>query len=582
MAKINTIFSMTDEVTNPLKRMQSQLEKTSRGFNDMAIKMLGVNQAVQLISTSINAFKKASAVMDEWVASYNEQFVNETKLATVMKTRMNATDETVNSIKEFMSAQQELGIYSAGMMTAGAQELSTYISDTETLKTLIPMINDMVAQGVGFKATERDVTQYATMVGKVMGGAMGGMSDRGYTFTEEEKQAFKLMNELERAQFLVNAVKNSIGEQNKELAKTPIGQIKQLENSYNDFFQSLGENLSSVSNAFKSIRMTVVLYFREPIEKSINWIKQNLSTLTATIIYLGTITTAVGTIMATAWAIANWPITLAITLIATLIRMMIDLTASANASAEAMNGFGNQCAQAGNTFGMVVGFIAGTVGGLMNIIYNVIAVVYNALMYISEFILNVFTHPINAIARLFIDLSNTIVQVLSTMAGAVDWVFNTSMSATLNEASRQIEAFKEKNFGKVDFKYQKLSLKDVKGIMSATIGGGNIGKDLGNILDQKFAMGKFQAPQLPNAQQPFKTDGNGALLVSDVNMIDIADDYRELLSKRATEKFNLQFSQVTPQVEIAGITVNNNTDLDRVFETLVNGVEEASSTSLAG
>ena len=191
--------------------------------------------------------------------------------------------------------------------------------------------------------------------------------------------------------------------------------------------------------------------------------------------------------------------------------------------------------------------------------------------------MNVFTNPIDAIARLFIDLANTIIQVLSTVAGAVDWIFNTSMSATLNKASQQIEAFKEKNFGEVGFKYQKMELKDVQGILSASQVGGNIGKELGTILDQKFSMAKFQSPT-----QQFKTDGNGALLVSDVNMIDIADDYRELLSKRATEKFNLQFSQVTPQVEIAGITVNNNTDLDAVVDAIVAGVEEAQATSLAG
>ena len=85
---------------------------------------------------------------------------------------------------------------------------------------------------------------------------------------------------------------------------------------------------------------------------------------------------------------------------------------------------------------------------------------------------------------------------------------------------------------------------------------------------------RYSSPRL-------KTDGSGALIVSDKSIVDIADDYRELLSKRATERFNLQFSHVTPEVHVGGITVNNNTDLDKVLETIVTSVEDAQASSLA-
>lgn len=578
MAKINTIFSMTDDVTNPLKRMQNQLEKTSGGFNNMAIKVMGVNQAIQLVTTAVNGFKRACAVMDELTAKYEAQAEQEVKLATVMKQRMNATQADIQAIKDLASAEQKLGIYGDEIILSGAQELATFVSNRKALETLIPAMNDLIAQQKGYKATAQDFQSIGDMMGKVMGGQVSALSRIGYVFSDAEKEMLQTGDEMQRASTLAKIITDNVGHMNQALAGTDAGAIQNATNALGDMHERLGRDLMSLQNSFKQIKTSIALYFEKPLLNAINWIKNNIGALTATIIKLGTIATIVGTVMAVAWAVANWPLTLAIALVTTFVRVLFDLTASANQTAEAMNGFGNQCAQAGNTFGQVIGFIAGTVGGLMNIIYNVIAVVYNALMYVSEFILNIFTHPINAIARLFIDLGNLIIQVLSTLAGAVDLIFNTSISESLNKASRQLEAFKEKNFGNVNYKYQKMELKDVQGILSATQVGGNIGKDLGTILDQKFAMAKFQAPQM----QEFKTDGSGALIVSDKNMIDIADDYRELLSKRATEKFNLQFSQVTPQVEIAGITVNNNTDLDKVFETLVDGVEEASSTSLRG
>lgn len=575
MAKINTVFSMTDNVTNPLKRMQSQVERTSSGFKDMAMKMIGVNQAIQLINVSANALKKATAVMDNLVDKYNVQAEQEVKLVTVMRQRMNATENEIQSVKDLASAEQKLGIYGDEIILSGAQELATFVSNRKALETLIPAMNDLIAQQKGYKATAQDFQSIGDMMGKVMGGQVSALSRIGYVFSEEEKQLLKTGDEMQRASTLAKIIVDNVGHMNRALAGTDAGAIQNATNRLGDMNERLGKSLQSIQSAFRQIKTEVLLYFERPLINAITWIRQNIGNLVAMVINLGTIVTVVGTAMGVAWAIANWPLTLAIALVITFTRLLFDLTASANATAEAMNGFGNQCAQAGNMFGKVVGFIAGTVSGLMNIIYNVIATLYNALMYVSEFIINIFTHPVKAIARLFIDLANTIIEILSTIAGAVDWVFNTSMSATLNKASKQLEDFKEKKFGDVSFKYQKMELKDVQGVLSAIKAGGDIGKDLGTILDKKFAMPQFQAPT-----QQFKTDGNGALLVSDVNMIDIADDYRELLSKKATEKFNLQFSQVTPQVEIAGITVNNNTDLDSVIDSIVDGVEEAQSTSL--
>ncbi len=577
MAKINTIFSMTDEVTNPLKRMQNQLEKTSGGFGNMAIKIMGVNQAVQLVTTAVNGFKKACAVMDELTATYNAQAEQEVKLATVMRQRMNATQEDIQAIKELASAQQQLGIYGDEVILSGAQELATFVSNRQALETLIPAMNDLIAQQKGYNATAQDFQSIGDMMGKVMGGQVSALSRIGYVFSDAEKQMLETGDEMQRASTLAKIITDNVGHMNQALAQTDTGAIQNATNALGDMRERLGESLMSLQNSFKQIKTSIALYFEKPLLKAINWIKENIGALTATIIKLGTIVTVVGTAMAVAWAIANWPLTLAIALVITFTRVLFDLTADANATAEAMNGFGNQCAEAGNMFGKVVGFIAGTVGGLMNIIYNVIAIVYNALMYVSEFILNIFTHPINAIARLFIDTGNQIIQFFSTIGGVIDLIFNTSISESLNKASRQLEAFKEKNFGNVNYKYQKMELKDVKGILSATQAGGNIGKDLGTILDQKFTMAKFQAPQM----QEFKTDGSGALIVSDKNIIDIADDYRELLSKRATEKFNLKFSQVTPEVNFNGVTINNNADLDDAIEKFVSGVEEASSSSLS-
>lgn len=578
MATIRTIFSFKDDVSPGLKRMQNEISSTSGKLSRLSSIMLGVNAAIGILSTAANQFRRLTGSVNQCVQAYQYQSEQETKLATIMRQRMGATEEEIQSIKDFASAQQQVGIYGDELILQGAQELASFVSQREAIETLIPAMNNLIAQQYGYSASGQNFQMTADMMGKVLSGQTGALSRMGYVFSEEEKQMLKTGNEMQRAATLAKIITDNVGDMNRALKGTSAGAIQDTTNALGDMYERVGKTLQQIQGAFKQIKSSVMLYFEKPIINAIDWIQKNMGSLIATMIRVATVAAVVGSVMAAAWAAANWPLLAVIASVITLTRILFDITAGANAAAEAMNGFGNQCAQAGNTFGMVVGFMAGLVGGLMNIIYNVVATVYNALIYVSEFILNVFTHPINAIARLFIDLSNTIIQVLSTLAGAVDWVFNTSMSASLNEASRQLEDFKEENFGNVNYKYQKLELKDVQGILGATMAGGQIGGDLGGIIDKKFSTQEFQAAQ---QQFPdFKFDGNGNLAVSDKNLIDIADDYWELLSKRATERFNLQFSQVTPAINISNITVNREADEDRLVSKIRTALDEAVPANL--
>jgi hypothetical protein len=48
--------------------------------------------------------------------------------------------------------------------------LSTYLEKTESLKALIPVMNDMLAQQYGINASQQSAASIATMLGKVMDG----------------------------------------------------------------------------------------------------------------------------------------------------------------------------------------------------------------------------------------------------------------------------------------------------------------------------------------------------------------------------------------------------------------------------
>ena len=105
------------------------------------------------LSGIINALEKITAKTEEFVTANNMQQEAETKLAQVMRNTMGATTDQIQSIKDLASAQQKLGIIGDEVQLSGAQELATYLSKTESLQKLMPVMNDMMAQQYGLNAS---------------------------------------------------------------------------------------------------------------------------------------------------------------------------------------------------------------------------------------------------------------------------------------------------------------------------------------------------------------------------------------------------------------------------------------------
>ncbi len=157
-----------------------------------------------------------------------------------MTNPMGARDVDIQSIKDFCSAQQQIGIVGDQVQLSGAQERATYVTMKGTLKTLIPVMNDMVAQQYGYNHAAENAVSIATMLGKVMNGQTSALSRLGYTFDEAQEQILKYGTESERAAVLVEVVGQSVGGMNRKLAETDTGKMKQLENYLGDIKEKAG------------------------------------------------------------------------------------------------------------------------------------------------------------------------------------------------------------------------------------------------------------------------------------------------------------------------------------------------------
>ena len=226
--------------------MRRTMEQSCRGMNTA---MNGLKGALGALGVSLTVVGFVNLARDAREA-YAEMAEGQAKLAQVMRNTMGAGSAQVQQINELIEQQERLGVVEGAAQTAGAQELATYLSQTESLKRLIPVMNDMVAQQYGLKASGEQVTGVATMLGKVMEGQLGGLSRYGYYFDEAQAAVLKYGTEAERVAVLADVVEGSVGGMNAALAATPEGRLRQAALALDNIKESFGEAVSVASTAF--------------------------------------------------------------------------------------------------------------------------------------------------------------------------------------------------------------------------------------------------------------------------------------------------------------------------------------------
>lgn len=241
--KINDNFKDVTVDAESLGNAIDQVTGKSDSLNTSIVRLGSISQIAEAASS---AFGQLNAVFGELTDAHAAQSIAEARLAQAMSNTMGASDEEVQSIKDLCSAQQQLGVIGDEVQLAAAQELATYLEYSDSLKAIIPVMNDMAAQQYGLGASAESVTQIATMLGKVMNGQTEALSRYGYKFDEAQKQILQFGTEAERAAVLVDVVGESVGGMNAALAKTPDGKMQQMANTIGDWKEKMGQAVQSM------------------------------------------------------------------------------------------------------------------------------------------------------------------------------------------------------------------------------------------------------------------------------------------------------------------------------------------------
>lgn len=235
---LKTLASTIEGITKVAQGAKSKLQEAASGAETSAHRAAGVRKELLLQAANVSqlyvglrsAVSGLQGVLGSYAEAYSNAAVASKKLEVVMRQRMDATEEDIKSIKAVTTAQKELGIIGGSVQNASAQQVSTFLTQASTLRTLIPAMNNLLAQQKGVNATQEDAVSIGNLMGKAMQGQTSALRRVGITFTEAEEQILKYGSESERAATLAKVITNNVGEMNAKLAQTDAGKMKQLQN----------------------------------------------------------------------------------------------------------------------------------------------------------------------------------------------------------------------------------------------------------------------------------------------------------------------------------------------------------------
>lgn len=233
-----------DKTFKELTKDAEGLKKAMTGVMSEASQIKGSAINFAALATGIDAaqrsFSQLQGSMQDLANAYAVQETAEKKLETVMRQRMGATEAEIQSIKDFASAQQEIGVIGDEVQLSGAQQVATFLKQKDSLETLMPAMNNLLAQQKGLNATTTDAVSVANLMGKAMQGQTSALTRVGITFSEAQANVMKYGTEQERAAMLAQIITDNVGNMNQELALTESGKQQQLANTLGDVKEQIG------------------------------------------------------------------------------------------------------------------------------------------------------------------------------------------------------------------------------------------------------------------------------------------------------------------------------------------------------
>lgn len=238
---VNFVVNINGNASSELTQMNSGFNVLNGTVNETQSLFSRIGQVTFHFNNIVSAISNVTSKMREFADANKLQQVAENQLSQVMKNTMGASTGEINSIKELASAQQRLGVIGDEVQLAGAKELGIHLKKSDTLKKLLPLMNDYIAANDGLDATQQGAASAGSLLGKAMDGNVMMLERAGIKFSDAQKKIMQTGTEEERAATLAEVLGSKVGGMNEMLAQTPEGKMQQVSNSIGDVKEVIGQ-----------------------------------------------------------------------------------------------------------------------------------------------------------------------------------------------------------------------------------------------------------------------------------------------------------------------------------------------------
>ncbi len=509
--EIRDNINAQNQFNSSVSRGQSEAEGLTNKIGGLVKTYLG-----------LQTIKSGAGFVKDALDFTNVQIQAETKLATVMNQRMKANENMIQSVKDLASEQQGIGVVGDEVQLAGAAQVATFLSSTKALKNLMPAMNNLAVAQKGVNVTSEDMYNIGNMVGKVMQGQTSALTRAGITFSEAEEKAIKYGNEADRAAALASVIENNVGKMNEAMANTPQGQLQQISNAWGDMKEEIGAALyPTVLNLFSAINTNMpaikqlftlfgqalvpIINFLGMIITMIgnvyNYVSENWSTIGPIVeviaVSIGILAGAflaykVAMLVATAaqWlfntALYGCPLIWIILAIVAIVAAIYIVIAAINEWTD------SSISATGVIFGCIttlVAFIWNIIVAVVNFIIDRFVSLWNFIAAFANFFGNVFDDPIGSVARLFFDLVDNVLELLQSLAEAIDTIFGSELASSVQGWRDGLSGWVDDTFGKGEEIMQKITGDEYKLDRWAYEDAWNTGYEAGESVDSFFSDG---------------------------------------------------------------------------------------------
>lgn len=563
-------------------------------------------------------------------------------------------NEAFDAITAKASEIQSRGIYSDEAMIAGAAEFSTHFTDTKSIEMMMDTLADY-AMGMsgGGELDSAAITNYAASLGKAMSGSYDALTEKSLKFTEAQKaiiegtatqeqiiatigeEYLNASRDVQAAAAINSGIAASWGGLYESMSNTPEGKIIQMNNAWSSmkgviggqlypfvilFVDAITSHWGTIQTVLDGITLGLqfmmgilsgllngAMNFGQMIIDNWSWISPLIYGIVAALAVYGTYLaiTKGGELAAAAAkgvlalaqkglnsAMQACPIVWIIMLIIALIAVIF---AVCNAIAK-MTGVAN------SGLGIIVGalkvagaFIHNLLAAVFNMIIDIIVVIWNRTAAFANFLGNLFTDPLGAIARLIFDLVDCALGLLQTLASAIDTIFGSKLAEAVQGWRDDLGGWVDETFGKGKEFTAKISGEDLHINRSeygeAWEAGVQLGDSIAEAIDNFSLSDLFGAKDIPDPEDYLSGLGQemeDSSISEDLNSIventgatkdslEITQEELKYLRDIAEQEAVNRFTTAEIKIDMTGMrnTINNGDDIDGFITKLTDSVNEA-------